>query len=113
MEEHLISMIAISCCISLKLQFKFQFNFLWIVANSIHIQPMDWIKTYSNFLCNYFDDVIIGGYFECWTFNHCDMYHCSKVWGQWVFVFEIYTFIKQGCIKLIKSDSKYFQIILK
>ncbi len=29
-----------------------------------------------------------------------------KSLGQWVFVFEIYTFIKQGCIKLIKSDSE-------
>ncbi len=35
-------------------------------------------------------------------------HYCSKVWAQFFLLKEINTFIQQGCITLIKSDSKTF-----
>jgi len=36
----------------------------------------------------------------------CNIPYCSKVWCQIICLKEITTFIQQGCINLIKSDSK-------
>ncbi len=39
-----------------------------------------------------------------WCTVQVNIHHCSKVWGQ----YDFFIFIKQGCIKLVKSDIKGF-----
>ncbi len=42
----------------------------------------------------------------------CIYLHCSKVW-EIMFLKEMNTFIQQGCIKLIKRDSKDIHIVIQ
>ncbi len=40
------------------------------------------------------------------------VHHRSEAWGK-IFLFEINTFIQQGCITLINRDSKYCYYVTK